>query len=311
MDAFVLCLMVLSGLGYAGYNTLTGYLLRQSVWKGRAGAMTALHLLSASLTLLALTAFTGGPKITAALWFAMCATGTLNIGIAYAKIRARELEEVSLVTPIDSTTPAIVILTAMLILGERTSWVGWAGIWLVAVGTYVLNIQALRQKLIERLSETMPRWRRELSIWLAPFLALGRSRGVRWAFFAVLLSTVSLPYDGLTGRSANPAFGLAGISFIAGTGNLVFALRRGEFKGMQPRTIGGSFWLGLLFALAGVLTAWAFNFSTVPYVGTMKRLQIPLTIVLAAVFLKERANFRSRIAGGLIMVTGAVLIALA
>lgn len=181
----------------------------------------------------------------------------------------------------------------------------------MAVGTYVLNIQALRKKLIETLPETMPRWRREASIWLAPFLALGRSKGVRWAFFAVALSTISLPYDGLTGRSANPAFGLAGISFIAGSGNLVLALRRGEFKGMEPRAAGGSFWLGALFAFAGVLTAWAFNFSTVPYIGTMKRLQIPLTIVLAAIFLGERANFRSRIAGGLIMVTGAILIALA
>ena len=114
--------------------------------------------------------------------FPVLATGVLNIGIMYAKTRARALEQVSLVTPIDSTTPAIVIITAMIIIGEYPTKLGWLGVWVLVLGTYILNIQELRQKLLENTAN--PSWQKRLLAWIAPFLALRRSAGVRWAFFA-------------------------------------------------------------------------------------------------------------------------------
>ena len=54
----------------------------------------------------------------------------------------------------------------------------------------------------------------------------------------------------------------------------------------------------------------AFRYDIVPYVGTLKRLQIPLTIFFAWYFLGERENFKGRFLGGSLMAVGAIFIAL-
>ena len=54
----------------------------------------------------------------------------------------------------------------------------------------------------------------------------------------------------------------------------------------------------------------AFRYDIVPYVGTLKRLQIPLTILFAWYFLGERENFKGRLFGGSLMAVGAIFIAL-
>ena len=53
----------------------------------------------------------------------------------------------------------------------------------------------------------------------------------------------------------------------------------------------------------------AFRYDIVPYVATLKRLQIPLTILLARLFLGERKGFRGRLLGGSLMAGGAACIA--
>ena len=55
----------------------------------------------------------------------------------------------------------------------------------------------------------------------------------------------------------------------------------------------------------------ALRHGITPYVGALKRLQIPLVIILAYIFLGEKENFRGRFVGGILMVIGATLIALA
>ncbi len=296
------------------YNVLTKK-VQTGDWKDRSSALVALHLGTAAVLLFGWSGATGGSQFTEGfepfLW-PMVATGVLNIGIMFAKMRARALEDVSLVAPIDSTTPAVVIVTSMVILGEYPSPLGWAGIWLLVLGTYVLNIQDVGAKLAERLAraqegETIPRWR----VYLAPFLALRRSVGVRWAFVAVALSTLSLNYDGLVARRANIAFGLGCIVAIAALGNLGVALWRKEFHGVRlGEAAAKSLPLAALWAAGNVITNHAYRESIVPYVGTMKRLQIPLTIILAFLLIGERKSFKERLAGGLLMAAGAVLIGL-
>ncbi len=311
---FAAVLFVCVGAVFAAlYNVFTKK-VQTGDWKNRSSALVVLHLGTAAVLLVGWSMATGGPRFTegfeAFIW-PMIATGVLNIGIMFAKMRARAIEDVSLVAPIDSTTPAIVIVTSMIILGEYPSHLGWAGIWLLAAGTYVLNIQDVGLKLAERLKKddaaAVPRWH----VYLAPFLALKSSAGVRWAFFAVALSTLSLNYDGLVARRANIAFGLGCVVAIAALGNLGIALWRKEFRGVTfGAAAGKSLPLAALFAIGNVITNQAYRETIVPYVGTMKRLQIPLTIILAFLILGERKSFRERLAGGVLMTIGAVLISL-
>ncbi|OGH74331.1 MAG: hypothetical protein A3G00_02665 [Candidatus Magasanikbacteria bacterium RIFCSPLOWO2_12_FULL_43_12] len=309
MNIVAIILVVAGAFAFAFYNILSRH-YQQGEWKNRSALVTFLELALASALLMAYSLATGGPRLSTGWLFPVLATGVLNIGILYAKTRARALEDVSLVTPIDSTTPAIVILTAMIIVGEYPSALGWIGIWVLVLGTYILNIQELRQKLLEK-EQGGPRWQRELRTWLAPFLAFSKSIGVRWAFFAVALSTISLNYDGLTARRADVGFGFGLVCAIAAIGNLAIVAVKQEHRAVKIReAITRMVVLGVPFAIGVLLTGLAFRYSLVAYVGTMKRVVIPLTIVLAYFLLNERKSFRQRITGGMIMTVGAILIAL-
>ena len=309
MNIVAIILVVAGAFAFAFYNILSRH-YQQGEWKNRSALVTFLELALASALLMAYSLATGGPRLSTGWLFPVLATGVLNIGILYAKTRARALEDVSLVTPIDSTTPAIVILTAMIIVGEYPSALGWIGIWVLVLGTYILNIQELRQKLLEK-EQGGPRWQRELRTWLVPFLAFSKSIGVRWAFFAVALSTISLNYDGLTARRADVGFGFGLVCAIAAIGNLAIVAVKQEHRAVKIReAITRMVVLGVQFAIGVLLTGLAFRYSLVAYVGTMKRVVIPLTIVLAYFLLNERKSFRQRITGGMIMTVGAILIAL-
>ena len=311
MNTTAMILVVFGALAFAFYNILSKH-FQQGEWKNRSALITALAMGTASIMMFLFSLATGGPQLSAGWLLPTIATGVLNIGIMFAKTRARALEDVSLVTPIDSTTPAVVIVTAMVIVGEYPTTLGWIGIWVLVVGTYILNIQELRQQLLEKQAVTGPAWKKELRVWLAPFLALNKSAGIRWAFLAVILSTFSLPCDGLTARRADVGFGFGMVFAIAALGNLALTLMRREHKGAKVgEAIRRMVALGLPIAIGTVLTGLAFRISLVAYVGTMKRLTIPMTIVLAYMFLGEKRSFRQRIIGGTIMAIGAIIVALA
>lgn len=309
MNIMAIALVVAGAFAFAFCNILSRY-FQQGEWKNRSALVTCLELVMASALLFTYSLATGGPQLSEGWLFPVIATGTLNIGILYAKTRARALEDVSLVTPIDSTTPAIVIITAMIIVGEYPSTLGWIGIWVLVLGTYVLNIHELRKKLLEK-EKSGSGWRRELRVWLSPFLALGKSVGVRWAFFAVGLSTISLNYDGLTARRADVGFGFGLVCAIAALGNMALTVIKREYRAVKVREATlRMIVLGLPFAIGVLFTGLAFRHSLVAYVGTMKRVVIPITIILAFWLLKERTSFRERIVGGTIMAAGAVMVAL-
>lgn len=309
MDGLAIIFVVAGAFAFAFHNTLSRHYQRGE-WKKRSALLTTLNMSVASGLLLISSLVTDGPQLSDGWLFPVLATGVLNIGIMYAKTRARALEEVSLVTPIDSTTPAIVIITAMIIVGEYPTKLGWLGVWVLVLGTYILNIQELRQKLLEK--TVNPSWQKRLLAWLAPFLALRRSAGVRWAFFAVGLSTISLNYDGLVARRTDVGFGFGLVCGIAALGNLATTVAKKEHRGVKTsEAFLRMAVLGGLFAVGVFLTGLAFRYSLVAYVGTMKRVVIPMTIVLAYMLLKERESFRQRIAGGIIMTIGAIIIALA
>ncbi len=305
MSGIAIALVLAGALALAIHNVLSK-LLQRADWQNRSAFVTTLAMLGAASLLFAYSLATGGPQVSADWLFPVLATGVLNIGIMYAKIRARALEDVSLVTPIDSATPAVVIVTAMIIVGEYPTGMGWIGIWVLVVGTYILNIQEFLQH-----QKSSTRWDK-VKAYLAPFLMLGKSAGVRWAFLAVGLSTLSLPYDGLVARRADIGFGFGLVCAIAGLGNLPMAIIKKEYRTVRVKeAVLRALALGSTFAIATVLFGLAYRFSLVAYVGTMKRLTIPATIILAYLLLGEKKSFRQRIVGGSIMAVGAVLIALA
>ncbi|HBB65191.1 MAG TPA: hypothetical protein DCZ84_00940 [Candidatus Vogelbacteria bacterium] len=275
--------------------------------KKRIMTLAGLVGLVATVLLFLVAFITGGMEVTEGWWKPVLITGVLAGGVLFAEFKAFSLEDASLVAPISSTTPALVIVTSFIILGEYPSSAGWVGIQFIVLGTYLLNIQTHLRRCRE--AGTRITWKD----WLAPFIMLAKSKGVRYAYLCVLFAIFSLNYEALAVRKANVAFASACIFGIASLLNLAVAsyvegkiTTREVIFLRQPLVlvIATCLFLGIFLSNS------AFRYDIVPYVGTLKRLQIPLTILFAWYFLGERENFKGRLFGGSLMAVGAIFIAL-
>jgi len=244
-------------------------------------------------------------ELAPGFWKYVAITGLLNILISYLGFKALQTkDDVSLVVPIKDTTPAAIVLTSWIIVGERPSTMGYVGILLLVAGTYTLNIQGL----IDQLHSGRWTWK----AFLEPWLALGRSRGVRLAFAASAVGCLAIPFDGLASRSGPPLFALACVISFSAVAHSVRALTTGAGRQFFDRRRGMPYAAlvgGALFATATGLFWWSFRFLLVAYQATVKRSETFFVIVLAFLILRERKSFRSRMAAVLLMCIGTILIA--
>ncbi len=209
-----LCIAIFNVIKKAEFNR------HGKFWNSRAALFTGLVNGIAAILFFFIAFCTGGVEGKGNWLLPLLGTAVLNIVIQFANTKAVLLEDASLVVPIGATTPTTLVFASMVILGEYPTRVGWAGISVIALGTYILNIQAYLEK-----KNGVRTWRD----WLAPFLMLGKSRGIQWAFVSALIATVSLNLDALAYRQANVAFAGGCIFAIVGTANLFAAWRNGEW----------------------------------------------------------------------------------
>ncbi len=299
------------GLTLAGAVLLAGYRvslrkvgLLDEAARPVESVRTAAIMTVGTLALFAAFLANGQPAdIQPGFWQAVAISGALNVLISALSIKALELGEASLVVPIADTTPAAIVVTAMVVTGERPDASGMAGIALLVLGTYTLNIHELVDKLHEG------QW--SLRSFFAPFLALGRSPAVRLAFLTSGCGVLSLPFDAVAARSAHPLFAVACIvapSAVVHTGRALAGGHGGQFFDARRHMpwIGA---LGLLFAGAVGIFFWSFRYLLVAYQATVRRTETVLVLVLAYLILNERKRFGTRALAVCAMVAGTLLIA--
>lgn len=326
-------LLVIVGAAWLAYFQI---LRKREVgaWKGKDATFTAAYLLIASAALFIISVMTGGPQIMESgswrenFWLAAIVTGVLNIGFQIFSVKANRLADTSLVTPYLATTPAIVILTSAAILHEWPSKMGYMGLVLLILGAYIINIESY---LAKRKAEE-----RNWKDAFAPFTALKYNSGVRFALGAALIGSVSLNFDGIAARTANVPFAFGVVMMIAGVGSLVvamflrewiiviqpsaaFYLGEGRYSPVPTsdapkptvpsKRISRVLWMAFWYAGAIWLMSLANRESIVPYVGSMKRIQIPFNAILAIWLLKESVT-KARFIGGIVMALGAAAMGL-
>jgi len=307
MNLTAFLLVVMGALCIALLNVFSKQALNRG-WEKFPALFTAFTRFLAVGFMFLFIPFVGGLELQSGWWIAVLITGALNIGIQFADVKAKSLEDVSLVSPISATTPVLLIFTSMLLLHEYPSFLGWVGVWVLVIGTYVLNMQAYAEKqkeLNRRVS-----WK----VWFAPFFLLTKSTGIRFAFLSAFLATFSLNFDAMAYRSGNVMLAGACIFLIVAIANFILGSSIGELKSLRRDRshlkIWSLVWIGLVLCLAILFSNLAFLYTITPYVGTLRRIQIPFTIILAYFLVGERVNFRHRLVGGSIMALGAILIAL-
>lgn len=215
----------------------------------------------------------------------------LEITAMILYIKALSRYDLSMTAPLLSLTPLFLLVTGSVFLGETLTLTGIAGVLIVLLGIYVMNISHLREGM------------------LAPFKSLLKNEG------AVLVIIVALIYA-VTSTMGKKVVTLTGSSFFSFwyLFLLSFALIPVMcWKGESPFQIFRNFRINLLIGtLVGLATYTiftAYNYAPIAYVIAVKRTSIILSVLLGRILFQEQF-FGQRVIGAIIAFAGIVLILL-
>ena len=237
---------------------------------------------------------TGIPSLGARFWLALLVSGGINTLTTVLYVKAIKGSHLSLAVPMVSFTPLFLVATSPLIAREFPGAGGIAGIILIVLGSYLLNLNHASKG---------P---------LAPFRALLREKGPRLMLLAAFLWSISSAFDKVGVTSSSPLLWTVAVNcFVAAllTPAMLRRFSSGERR-IAACQASNLVALGLSSALGNVFYVFALSMGYVAYVIAVKRTSIILT-GLWAIFHFREEGASGRLLGILVMVAGVALIALA
>jgi uncharacterized membrane protein len=214
----------------------------------------------------------------------------------YFLTKALEKGDLSLIYPIMRSSPALVLIFSIIILGENVSALGVAGILLVAIGVYIINMESL-----------------VFSELFRPFRAMIRDRAIQFAFLTLFSVAGYTLVDKLAVSQMHPvvfAYIYPWIS-LSLFSSYIFKVKPNDVLKKEWRTHKGSILIcGLLSIFGYFLILVAFTMERMSYVAGLRQLSIVFAVLLGGQILKEK-NKRIRIAASIIIFIGAYLIIIA
>jgi drug/metabolite transporter (DMT)-like permease len=244
---------------------------------------TAIILLIASL-------IKGIPSLGDSFYSAIVATVLLNVAATILLFKAFKLTDLSLVAPITSLTPIFLIITSFIILREVPTLIGTAGIFLIVIGAYVLNISKGNLSLFD------------------PIKRMFKEKGIIFALIVAFLFSISSNFDKMIVQNSDTLFGSAIVNGLLGLSFLIIALFRTAgvkqvFQSHYPKF----FLVGLVAAGSTIFINIAFSLQIVPYVISLKRMSILFSVMYGGILFKEK-NIAMRVFGALVILAGVIFI---
>ena len=225
---------------------------------------------------------------TFAVWFILSLPlNTLSIILYMSAIRRSPL---SLTLPYLAFSPVFMIFTGYLFLGEIPEATGIAGVVIICIGAYILNLtDGIRH-------------------FFTPFKAVTKERGSLIMIFVALLFSIAAPIGKKAILHSSPEF--FSISFFT---VLTFFMclcfySKISFRRISKKPLTG-FGAGILFACHVLFHGFAVALVNVTYMISIKRFSVIFGIIYGRFFFKEE-NTLLRLVGGVIMISGAALITL-
>lgn len=239
------------------------------------------------LLAIALASEGGVPDAPPTFYAVVAATAVINLVTTLMYLHAVRASPLSLTIPYLAFTPALLLVTAWLVLGEKPSPQGVAGVLLVTVGAYILPGG---------------------TSWRAPLAAIAREPGSRLMLTVALIWAVSAALDKLGVGLASGAyygglvFGLSSLMTLGYT-----AVRRpDDLRAARP--LAG--WLIVAAAVsAAALWAQFESYASLPvsYTIAIKRAGMIGSVVIGWRWFGEK-DLRQRLGGAVIMVAGVAMI---
>jgi uncharacterized membrane protein len=214
----------------------------------------------------------------------------------YFLTKALEKGDLSLIYPIMRSSPALVLIFSITILGEDVSVLGVTGILLVAIGVYTINMESL-----------------VLSELFRPFRAMTRDRAIQFAFLTLFSVACYTLVDKIAVNQMHPvifAYVYPWISLSLFSGYIFKAKSSDILKKEWALRKGSILVCGVLSIFGYFLILLAFTMERMSYVAGLRQLSIVFAVLLGGHILKEK-NKKIRIASSIIIFLGAYLIAVA
>ncbi len=232
------------------------------------------------------------PAIPALGWGVMLLSGLLDAGYFAAIAKAYETGDLSVVYPLArGTAPLLTLVWSTLFLHESHRAGGIAGIVIIAVGLYVINL---------------PR----LGAWLEPLRELNRP-GPRWALLAGLCISGYTTVDKFGVRFADPLFYTYLVIVISWLWLVPYTLWATGWSGLRAE-LRVSGWVTVLAGFT-TLAAYAIvlyamqNGTPASYAGAVREISVVLGAAIGIFFLKESGS-KMRMVGAALVAVGVVVI---
>ena len=224
-------------------------------------------------------------------WMALGAALPLELSAFFLYMKALKLSPLSLSLPFLAFTPVFMILTGRLILGESIGPGGAAGIGLIVLGAYALNLSRMKAGFLEPVRAVI----REPGSWImllvsfiysltAPLGKVAVLHSEPWFFASVYSLVLSVLMVGL---------------WPAASGR---APVRSIFTRPGPMAL-----IGLAAAAENFAHMTAIAQVEAAYMIAIKRLSLLFGVIYGAWWFGEQ-NIRERLAGAAIMIAGVFLI---
>ena len=213
----------------------------------------------------------------------------LEILAAVLYMESIKISDLSFVSPFQSLTPVFLLLTGFLFLGERTTSLGFSGVFLIFVGGYIINLQGRK--------------------FYEPILGLFKDRGVVLMCVTSIIYSITVVFGKKATVMTNPEFFGSSYMYVMTAAMLPSFIKRYGRMGIKELFNIDKIKIGIgLTMLASVLTHFiALKYIPTSYMISLKRTSILFAVILGRIFLDE-GNLRKRLIGAVFMLSGAMII---
>ncbi len=232
------------------------------------------------------------PQLDRTFWLATLIALPLEITAIVLYTKALKASPLTLTMPFLSLTPIFLIIVSYLILGERVSLQGGIGIFLIAVGSYILNIHTVWSSLIE------------------PIRAIFREKGSVMMIIVAFIFSFTSSLGKMAIEHSSPVF-FGSFYFILVT--VLFtpiALSKNSQKILfNKRDVFPLIAIGVTYSLMIIFHMIAMSLANVAYMISVKRMSLFFSILYGYLMFKEE-RIRERAIGSVLMFAGFVFIVL-
>jgi drug/metabolite transporter (DMT)-like permease len=232
------------------------------------------------------------PRLDTEFYLAFVCALPLEIIAMVLYIKALKFSPLSLTLPFLSLTPLFLILVSYVILGEKVSFKGGSGIFLLLAGSYILNFREIRGGILK------------------PFRSMIREKGSVLMIGVAIIYSITSSLGKMAIQHSSPLF-FGTTYFIVLT--IVFAPialimgRRDIRKFIADKKYTDLFMPGFFYSIMVASHMLALSLTKVAYMISLKRTSVIIGVIYGYVLFKEK-NIRERLAGAIIMFIGFVMI---